>query len=204
MIENPGEGNDTVFATVNFRLSGNVDNLVLQGGADLQGFGNSAVNAIFGNTGSNILDGGAGADVMIGGAGNDAYVVDNIGDQAIENPGEGNDTVFSTVNFRLTANVDNLVLQGGADLQGFGNSAVNAIFGNSGNNILDGAAGADTMIGGAGNDAYIVDNVGDAVAENAAKVTTPSLRRSTTRSRRTSTISSCKAAPTCRDTATVR
>ena len=58
-----------------------MDNLVLQGGADLQGFGNSAANAIFGNTGSNILDGGAGADSMTGGAGNDAYIVDNIGDQ---------------------------------------------------------------------------------------------------------------------------
>ena len=54
---------------------------------------------------------------MIGGAGNDAYFVDNVSDQMIENAGEGNDTVFSTVNFTLSANVDNLVLQGGADLQ---------------------------------------------------------------------------------------
>ena len=71
---------------------------------------------------------------MIGGAGNDAYFVDNIGDQMIENPGEGTDAVFSTVDFRLSANVENLVLQGGADLQGFGNSAANAIFGNTGSN----------------------------------------------------------------------
>ena len=56
--------------------------------------------------------------------------------------------MFSTANFRLAANLENLVLQGTADLQGFGNGAVNAIFGNSGNNILDGAAGADGMIGG--------------------------------------------------------
>src|SRR4029079_166239 len=161
VFENPGEGNDTVFATANFRLSGNLDNLVLQGGADLQGFGNSAANAIFGNTGSNVLDGALGADTMIGGAGNDAYIVDNAGDQVFENPGEGNDTVFASINYTLTANVDNLVLQGGADLQGFGNSAANAIFGNTGSNILDGALGADTMIGGTGNDAYIVDNAGD-------------------------------------------
>ena len=52
------------------------------------------MNALFGNAGSNILDGGAGADAMIGGCGNDAYFVDNISDQTIENPGEGNDTVF--------------------------------------------------------------------------------------------------------------
>ena len=165
-IENPGQGNDTVFSTVDFRLSANVDNLIMQGGADLQGYGNVLVNAIFGNAGNNILDGGAGADAMTGGAGNDAYFVDNIGDQTIENPGQGNDTIFSTVDFRLSANVDNLIMQGGADLQGYGNVLVNAIFGNAGNNILDGGAGADVMTGGAGNDAYIVDNIGDQMIEN--------------------------------------
>ena len=80
-----------------------MENLILQGGADLQGYGNNLINRIFGNSGSNLLDGGAGADIMIGGAGNDAYIVDNIGDQVIENPGEGNDTVFATVNFRLSS-----------------------------------------------------------------------------------------------------
>ena len=204
-IENPGEGNDTVFSTVDFRLSANIDNLILQGGADLQAYGNSAVNALFGNAGSNILDGGAGADAMTGGAGNDAYFVDNISDQMIENPGEGNDTVFSTADFRLSANVENLVLQGGADLQGYGNSAANALFGNAGNNILDGGAGADAMTGGAGNDAYFVDNTGDAGdRESPARATTRFSRSSTSRCRRTSKTWSCKAALTCRATATAR
>ena len=71
---------------------------------------------------------------MTGGTGNDAYVVDNSIDQVVENVGEGNDTVFTSIDYRLTANVDNLVMQGGADLQGFGNGEVNAIIGNSGNN----------------------------------------------------------------------
>jgi Ca2+-binding RTX toxin-like protein len=168
-IENPGEGNDTVFSTAHFRLSANLDNLVLQGSADLQAFGNGAVNGIFGNSGSNILDGAAGADVMIGGAGNDAYFVDNSLDQAIENPGEGNDTVFTTIDLRLSANLDNLVLQGSSDLQGYGNSAANVIAGNSGSNILNGEAGVDGMFGGAGNDTYFVDNAGDVVVENAAE-----------------------------------
>ena len=168
-IENAGEGNDTVYSTVHFRLAANVDNLILQGGADLQGYGNSEVNAIFGNSGSNILNGDVGADVMTGGAGNDAYFVDNAGDAAIENAGEGNDTVYSTVHFRLAANVDNLILQGSVDLQGYGNSEVNAIFGNSGSNILNGDVGADVMTGGAGNDAYFVDNAGDAAIENAGE-----------------------------------
>jgi Ca2+-binding RTX toxin-like protein len=166
-IENANEGTDTVFSTAHFRLSANIENLVLQGSADLQGGGNSLNNALQGNAGNNILDGGAGADVMFGGAGNDVYFVDNAGDQAIENANEGTDSVFSTANFRLSANVENLVLQGSADLQGGGNSLNNALQGNAGNNILDGDAGADVMFGGAGNDVYFVDNAGDLVFENA-------------------------------------
>ena len=93
--------------------------------------------------------------------------------------------MFASIDYGLTANVDNLVLQGGADLQGFGNGEVNAIIGNSGNNILDGGAGADAMTGGAGNDAYIVDNAGDRWSRTLAKVTIPSSPRSITRSPRT-------------------
>ena len=169
VIESGGEGNDTVFSSAHFALSANVENLVLQGGDDLQGYGNGLANALFGNTGNNLLDGGAGADAMSGGAGNDIYFVDNAGDAVTESVGEGNDTVFSTAHFALSANVENLVLQGGADLQGFGNGLANAIFGNSGNNLLDGGGDADSMSGGAGNDTYFVDNAGDVVTESAGQ-----------------------------------
>ena len=165
-IENANEGNDTVFSTAHLRLSANLETLVLQGAADLQGAGNTLVNVLQGNAGNNILDGDAGADAMFGGAGSDIYFVDDAGDVAIENLNEGNDTVFSTANLRLSANVEALVLQG-VHLQGAGNSLVNTIHGNAGNNILDGDAGADAMFGGAGNDVYFVDNAGDLAIENA-------------------------------------
>ena len=143
---------------------------MLQGTADLQGFGNGLANTIFGNTGNNLIDGGAGADAMTGGAGNDTYFVDNAGDAVLENAGEGNDAVFlapSTTRCRRTWRT--LVLQGAADLQGFGNASRTRSSATAGNNLLDGGAGADAMIGGAGNDTYFVDNAGDVVIENAGQ-----------------------------------
>ena len=166
VIENGGGGNDAVFSTAHLQLSANVEVLVLQGGADLQAYGNSLNNVLVGNGGSNILDGGAGTDALLGGAGNDAYVVNNGSDGVIENAGEGNDTVFSSDHLRLVENVENLILQGGADLQGYGNGLANILVGNTGTNLLNGDVGADTMFGGAGGDVYFVDNAGDQVIEN--------------------------------------
>src|SRR5262249_56198760 len=114
-----------------------------------QGDGNDLANALYGNTGNNLLNGGTGADIMFGGLGNDTYFVDG-GDGVIENANEGNDTVFSTTHLALSANVENLVLQGSADLQGYGNSLVNTLYGNAGGNLLDGRGGAAIMRGGAG------------------------------------------------------
>src|SRR5262249_30835243 len=140
VIENANQGTDTVYASIHYRLPGDVENLVLQGSADLQGYGNALANTINGNSGNNLLDGGTGADTMIGGAGDDSYFVDNPGDAVVESPSGGNETVFSTAHFRLSENVETLVLQGSADLQGYGNSQANTLFGNAGNNILDGGA----------------------------------------------------------------
>src|SRR5262245_47953389 len=169
VIENAGQGTDTVLSTAHLVLSSNVENLTLSGNADLQGYGNSDANTITGNAGSNLLDGRGGVDVMLGGAGNDVYIVDHTGDLVVENPGEGNDAVLSTAHLVLPTNVETLVLQGSADLQGYGNGLNNALFGNAGSNLLDGRGGADVMLGGAGNDVYIVDDAGDAVIENAGE-----------------------------------
>jgi len=164
VVENLNEGSDTVYSTANYRLGANVEYLVLQGGA-VQGYGNSLTNVISGTSADNLLDGDTGADAMYGGAGNDSYFLDNIGDLVIENPNEGSDTVYASANYRLGANVEYLVLQGGA-VQGYGNSLTNVISGTSADNLLDGDTGADSMYGLAGNDTYFVDNAGDIVIEN--------------------------------------
>lgn len=120
-----------------------------------------------GNAGANILDGGAGADVLTGGKGNDSYYVDGA-DVVVELNGatDGLDTVYSSVSYRLTANVEYLTLLPGAAVSAIGNNLDNRLVGNSGNNFLDGRAGADKMDGGAGNDTFVVDNLGDEITDS--------------------------------------
>jgi Ca2+-binding RTX toxin-like protein len=169
VIESAGQGTDAVFSTAHFALSANVETLVLQGSADLQGYGNDLVNKLYGNSGNNLLDGRAGADTMVGGLGNDVYFVDNVGDVVFENVGEGDDAVFSTVSYALSANVEILVLQGSGNLTGAGNSLANQVYGNAGDNALDGGAGIDLLNGGAGHDTLTGGTGNDTFAFNSGQ-----------------------------------
>ncbi|MGH8473746.1 MAG: calcium-binding protein, partial [Gammaproteobacteria bacterium] len=186
-VENPHEGIDSVQSSVTWTLSANTENLTLIGSSATNGTGNSlnniltgnsAVNVLRGEAGNDVLDGKAGADKLYGGSGDDTYLVDNTGDVVTENPGEGVDTVKSSVTYTLGANIEQLTLTGtsnrsatGNDLDNTltGNSAANTLTGLAGEDLLDGGAGVDTLRGGLGNDTYVVDNAGDKVSENAAE-----------------------------------
>jgi Ca2+-binding RTX toxin-like protein len=188
VTENSGEGTDTVISTIDYTLGANVEKLTLSGTA-VNATGNALANTIRGDDLDNMIDGGAGADAMSGGKGNDTYVADNVLDRAFEAVGEGIDTVLSSVTFKLGSNVENLTLTGVAAVNGNGNVLDNVIIGNDaantlygsagsdtltgagGNDILNGGTGADAMAGGTGNDTYIVDNAGDSIVENAGEGT---------------------------------
>ena len=97
-------------------------------------------NDLYGDAGDDSLTALGGFNRLFGGTGNDAYFVDNTGNGVIESVGGGIDTVYATAHSRLADNVENLVLQGSADLQAYGNGGSNAIYGNAGNNLVDGGA----------------------------------------------------------------
>ena len=130
---------------LDFLTGGSLGDTLNGGGGD---------DVLLGGGGSDILDGGTGSDAMAGGTGGDTYKVDAESDSVIENANEGNDTVLSTVNFTLAANVEDLTLVEGAAtaINGAGNAAGNRIVGNSLGNALSGFGGTDTLIGGGGSD----------------------------------------------------
>ncbi|MFM6048589.1 MAG: DUF4347 domain-containing protein, partial [Dolichospermum sp.] len=171
ITENLNQGNDSGFSTVTYTLSANVENLTLLSGTTaINGTGNDLNNSITGNSGNNALtgglgndtlNGGTGADTLVGGVGDDSYFVDNTADIITENSNEGTDSVFSTVTYTLSANVENLTLLSGTTaINGTGNNLSNTITGNTGNNVLTGGLGNDTLNGGTGADTF-VGGVGD-------------------------------------------
>jgi Ca2+-binding RTX toxin-like protein len=168
--EAAGGGNDTVLATVNWALGDHFETLQLSGAAPLVGTGNALDNRIIGNQGANRLLGGDGADTLDGlvnadtlegGGGNDTYTINFGADLVVEAPGGGFDTVRSSINHTLAANVEALNLIGTTAINGTGNTENNTINGNSignrlrgqdGADTVNGLGGADTVEGGNGND----------------------------------------------------
>jgi Ca2+-binding RTX toxin-like protein len=166
IVENAGEGSDTVRSKVNYELGNDVERLVLDADSQaVEGIGNALANEIVGNALDNLLDGAGGADTLTGGLGNDTYVVDDVGDQIVEQSGEGRDTVQSSISWQLGDALEDLSLTGGTDIDGTGNASDNVLRGNDSANRLEGGAGTDTLYGGMGDDYVILETSADRVFE---------------------------------------
>jgi len=169
IIELNGGGNDTIYTSISFyQMGANVENLVMTGTGGTYATGNGLDNLIVGNAGADTLDGGAGGDFMVGHQGDDFYFIDDLGDRTIESAGEGTDSIYSSISWVTGAHVENLVLQGMANINGGGNELSNFIFGNSGANIITGGGAADTLSGGAGADQFVYNTAsegGDSITD---------------------------------------
>ncbi|PWJ82262.1 beta-glucanase (GH16 family) [Pseudaminobacter salicylatoxidans] len=74
VIEEPGEGIDTIVTWMSSTLPDNVENLIVTD-TDRYAFGNALDNIIQGGAGHQTLDGGPGDDVLIGGGGPDTFII---------------------------------------------------------------------------------------------------------------------------------
>lgn len=108
---------------------GTIDGVIILGGGDDEFYSQRAT-----------IDG-----TIYGGLGDDDYHVDDAGLQLLENAGQGTDTVYASISYRLGANIENLVLTGHAALSGTGNRLDNVLVGNDAGNLLDGGRGTDTV-----------------------------------------------------------
>lgn len=158
----PGVGNRTytvenfvnVIGTANSdTITGNTNNNILDGQAGNDNLdGGSGNDTLIGGSGIDTLNGGLGIDSMSGGTGNDIYIVDNVSDIIRESVNGGKDSVFASVSYTLSANVENLTLTGTASINGVGNTRNNVITGNDGNNSISGGIGKDRLFGDKGSD----------------------------------------------------
>ncbi|MET0270544.1 MAG: right-handed parallel beta-helix repeat-containing protein [Sphingomonas sp.] len=136
VIEQAGEGYDTVSTYVNYTLASEVEVLrVMKGGLTVHG--NDLDNRIIGSAGDDIIYAMEGDDAVQGGAGNDTI-----------HGGDGDDT--------LRGDEGNDWLYGGDGLDmligGAGNDVLDA---GAGGGTMEGGAGADRLIGGSGADTFL-------------------------------------------------
>ena len=95
VIESPGEGTDTVFASIigaGYGLSANIENLVLLGTTTF-GIGNDIANAVTGNASGNWLLGGGGDDTLNGKGGGDVLFGEAGADTFVLERGTGGDAI---------------------------------------------------------------------------------------------------------------
>lgn len=133
-----------------------------------------------------LLEGSAASDTMwgdskvtvtmAGGAGDDIYHLYSERNAALEEAGNGTDSVFTWMSYTLPAHIENLTVTGNGR-QAVGNALDNIIAGAGGAQTLDGGAGNDVLIGYGGADVFAMqagngsDLILDFTAEDSVRLT---------------------------------
>ncbi len=138
----PAPGSGPVAPVTELRGGDGADRLAVDGKTDMK---------LFGMGGDDTLTGGLGKNRLEGGLGNDTYMIRDADDLVFEAKGAGTDTVYASVNYTLTADVEVLRMVDDARI-GTGNALDNRIHGSAGNDKIYGLGGADKLSGGAGAD----------------------------------------------------
>ena len=114
IVENAGQGIDTVRSSITYTLSATeIEKLVLTGGAGIGGTGNGYANAMVGNSAANNLDGAGGNDRLEGRGGND-QLYGGLGSDVLYGEA-GNDGFRFNSALHATTNVDTLADFSAAD-----------------------------------------------------------------------------------------
>ncbi|MCJ7873476.1 DUF4214 domain-containing protein [Phaeobacter sp. J2-8] len=177
VVENAGEGNDTVQAAFDLDLrnfTAEIENFSLGGSsADLNGTGTDGDNSGIGNSGANMLiglggddtlEGRGGNDTLDGGEGNDSLRGDEGDDSMIG--GEGDDRGYGADgDDTMEGDGGNDWLRGNGDGDSIsGGSGQDSLSGDEGDDRLDGGADADSLYGGDGDDSLTGGSGNDLLA----------------------------------------
>jgi Ca2+-binding RTX toxin-like protein/subtilisin-like proprotein convertase family protein len=177
LVENAGEGTDTIKSSTSYALATNFENLTLIGTSNSTATGNSVANTLIGNNGNDTFDAGGGNDSLSGGTGNDTYLYSSgWGSDTISDAGGNNSLDLSAnssnLQINLTATTADHTNSASSDIfwtgeiiqnvyKGIGDdvitgtSVANYISSGAGNDSITGAGGNDTLDGGVGNDTLI-------------------------------------------------
>jgi Ca2+-binding RTX toxin-like protein len=119
--------------------------------------GEAGADSLDGGEGGDTLYGGEGADSMAGGSGNDLYFYIDSQDQVIEVFGGGQDTIITSANVTMAADVEVLVIADGVSgLTLIAGPTGGMMVGNGLSQNFQGGAGDDVILAGGGSLADIL------------------------------------------------
>jgi Ca2+-binding RTX toxin-like protein len=150
------EGNIRATQSANIFNSGVISgNITLNSYNDVVRVSGIVMGDVLMGNGVNVfwLTGGRVMGTVCGGAGSDTYHVDRSDTQISDSTGI--DTVYASVDFRLTLGLEQLFLSGPRGMVGIGTGLANTIAGDTGDDSLRGLGGDDVLDGGAGNNRII-------------------------------------------------